>query len=59
MKKNIIPLLSILIIGVVLLSYYNSRTPDSNVYLISIISIVLVGISGYMVSLIMKDRKKG
>lgn len=59
MKKNMITFLPILIIGVVLLSIYNSVTPEPNIYLIGIISVILVGISGYMVSLIMKDKKQG
>jgi len=59
MPKNIVMLLPIFIIGIVFLSLYNSKAQNPNIYLIGAVSVVLVGISGYIVSLVMKNKKQG
>lgn len=58
MQKNIVMLLPIVVIGIVLLSLYNSEAQNPNIYLIGATSVVLVGISGYIVSLVMKNKKQ-
>lgn len=58
MQKNIVMLLPIFVIGIVFLSLYNSEAQNPNIYLIGAVSVVLVGISGYIVSLVMKNKKQ-